>query len=186
MAEGDRDRWDARWAAAPPGSDAPRKLLLEVAPLLTGSRALDVAGGAGRDAVWLASRGFEVTLTDVSPVALAAARARAARAGVDLRILPRDLDVEPLPPGPFDVVCSFDFLCRPLFAVFPAILAPGGVLVFSQPTRTNLARNRHPSARYLLDDGELPSLVRGLEIVRYQEGWFDDRHEARLVARRAR
>jgi hypothetical protein len=37
----------------------------------------------------------------------------------------------------------------------------------------------------VLEDGELPSLVRGLEIVRLEEGWLaEGRHEARVVARR--
>ena len=39
--------------------------------------------------------------------------------------------------------------------------------------------------RHLLEDGELPGLVRGLEILKYEEGWTEEgQHEARLVARR--
>ena len=54
------------------------------------------------------------------------------------------------------------------------------------PTRSNLTRHERPGPRHLLEDGELPVLVRGLEIVRYEEGWTEeDQHDARLVARRA-
>jgi tellurite methyltransferase len=67
--------------------------------------------------------------------------------------------------------------------VFSQVLAPGGLLVFAQPTRSNLQRNPHPSARFLLEDGELPQLLRGLKVISYTEGWTEEgRHEARLVA----
>ena len=53
------------------------------------------------------------------------------------------------------------------------------------PTRSNLRRHTRPGPRHLLGDGELPGLVRGLEVLRYEEGWTEQgRHEARLVARR--
>jgi SAM-dependent methyltransferase len=183
MATGDRERWDARWAAAPAAD--PAQFLIELADLLpTAGAALDVAGGAGRNAVWLARRGLAVTLVDVSPVALAQARAAAARAGVPLALVERDLETAPLPPGPFGLVVCLDFLQRALFPALAAALAPGGLLVFAAATRRNLERHPHPSARFLLDDGEAPRLVRGLEILRAAEGWFGDRHEARLAARR--
>ncbi|WP_233261968.1 class I SAM-dependent methyltransferase [Vitiosangium sp. GDMCC 1.1324] len=94
-----------------------------------------------------------------------------------------DVEREPLPPGPFDVVLCLNYLWLPLFVAIPQVLAPGGLFVFAQPTRSNLQRNPHPSARFLLEDGELPRLLHGLEILSLTEGWTDEgRHEARLVA----
>jgi SAM-dependent methyltransferase len=195
MSAADRARWDARYRAAGgvPGGPSPFLLGLDaVLPRGDGMgpapRALDVAGGSGRNAVWLAQRGLEVTCADISSVGLARAGQAADAAGVSLRRLAIDLETEPFPGGPFALVVSIDFLHRPLFAAFADALSPGGLLVFAQATRANLARHPHPSARFLLDDGELPGLVRGvgweLEVLRCEEGWFDDRHEARLVARR--
>lgn len=182
--------WDARHRANT-GPREPSAFLRALDPLLPrgtpgrfAPRALDAAGGAGYDAVWLARRGLDVTLAEVSRVALERAGEAAAVAGVGLHLLQIDLEREPFPAGPFDLVVVLNFLWRPLFAAFPAALAPGGLLVYLQPTRTNLERNPAPSARYLLDDGELPRLVRGLEVVRSEEGWFDGRHEARLVSRK--
>jgi SAM-dependent methyltransferase len=183
MAEGDRARWDARWSGVEPGAPSPFLVALDDV-LPRAGRALDVAGGTGRNALWLARRGLDVTVADVSPAGLAQARAAAARAGVALRLVEVDLEQSPLPAGPFAVVVSIDFLSRALFAEFPRVLAPGGVLVYVQATRRNLERHPHPGARFLLDDGELPSLLTGLDVVRYEEDWFGDRHEARLVARR--
>lgn len=74
---------------------------------------------------------------------------------------------------------------RPLLAALPAALAPGGWLVLAHPTGTNLERHARPPRPFLLEDGELPALVRGLEAIRSEEGWLEEgRHEARLVARR--
>ena len=57
-------------------------------------------------------------------------------------------------------------------------------LVVVHPTRSNLERHDSPGPHHLLDDGELPGLIPGLEVVHYEEGWSEEgRHEARLVAR---
>ena len=96
-----------------------------------------------------------------------------------------DLEAEPLPPGPWDLVLCVNFLWRPLFDAIPAALAPGGLLVVAHPTLANLERHARPGPEHLLGAGELPDLVRGLEILRYDEGWREEgRHEARLAARR--
>jgi hypothetical protein len=69
----------------------------------------------------------------------------------------------------------------------PDLLAPGGVLAVVHPTRKNLARHPSPAERYLLDEGELGTFMSGLDVVRSEEGWSaEERHEARLVARRPR
>jgi SAM-dependent methyltransferase len=185
MSDADRAKWDERYRSKGPESSEPLAFLTSL-ELPEPGRALDVAGGAGRNAIWLARRGWQVTIVDVSPQGLALARAAAP--DLALQIICADLERAPLPPGPFDLVVSSYFLRRELFPAFPAVLAPGGRLVYVQPTRSNLQRHARPPAGFLLDDGELPSLVRDLEIVSYEEGWFGEgdeaRHEARLVARK--
>jgi SAM-dependent methyltransferase len=197
MSEADREKWDARYRERGPESRVPSPFLTSLADTLPRrGRALDVAGGAGRHALWLAAHGLDVTLVDISQAGLEIARADAAAAGQTLTLVRADLERDPLPPGPFDVVVSCYFLRRELFPAFPGVLAPGGLLVFVQPTMANLQRHARPPAPFLLEDGELPRLLRGLEIIRYDEGWFGEagekpgqdpheaRHEARLLARR--
>lgn len=186
MADADRDRWEARYREHGPTQTGPSALLLAVEDLLPRrGRALDVAGGAGRNALYLARRGLDVTVCDISETALGFAREGARAEGALLETVALDLEAAPLPEGPWDLVLCFHYLQRDLFARWPEVLAPGGLFVFAQATRKNLERNPKPGSRFLLEDGELPGLVRGLEIVRYEEDWFDEsRHEARLVARR--
>jgi tellurite methyltransferase len=184
VSQEDRQRWNDRYQQA----SAPREpsaFLCSLADTLPrAGRALDLAGGPGQDACWLARHGLDVTLVDVSDVALAQARALALDTGVALTCLRLDLETEAPPPGPFDVVICLNYLWRPLFRGLPSLLAPGGWFVFAQPTRSNLLRHAHPSARFLLEDGELPSLLPGLQLRSLTEGWTEDtgRHEARVLA----
>lgn len=180
MSAQDRMKWNERWKErGSPGEPSPFvRSLAELIPRR--GTALDVAGGAGRHASWLARHGLDVTLVDISEEALALARAH----GPAMRTLALDLDRQPLPAGPFDVILVFHFLDRRVYAELSARLAPGGLAVVVHPTRTNLERHASPSAAYLVDPGELPRLLPGLEILRYEEGWLaEGRHEARLVGR---
>ena len=186
MGEADRVKWDALWRERRMLEDEPNPFLVATLDRLPRrGRALDVAGGAGRHARCLARHGLRVTVVDVSTVGLAAARASAASEGLEIETLELDLEVERPPAGPWHVLANLHFLDRSLFGVFPELLRPGGLLVFAHPTRTNLERNPRPGERYLLEDGELPSLVEGLEILHCAEGWTPwGRHEAHLMARR--
>jgi SAM-dependent methyltransferase len=187
MPAADRDKWNARYREAGASQREPSLVVLAVADLLPArGRALDVAGGAGRHAVWLARRGLSVTLADVSDVGLARARAAAEAASVAIDTVAVDLEEQPFPAGPWDLVVCFHYLHRPLFASFASSLAPGGTLLAVQPTLANLERHPKPGAAYLLAEDELRGLVSPLSIVRYDEGWLEEgRHEARVVARRA-
>lgn len=159
---------------------------VELAPLLgQPGRALDLAGGAGRHSIWLAERGWDVTMVDTSEVAIDITRERAASAGVDIDLVHADLVADDLPSGPWDLVLVVHYLQRDLFPPVIGELADGGLVAFSVATVRNVERHERPTLPYLLDEGEAPSLVGGLRIIHYAEGWsIEDRHEARLVARR--
>jgi tellurite methyltransferase len=188
MSDVDREKWDARYMAESHAMGEPSSFLSTIETLLPGQgRVLDVAGGTGRHAVWLARRGYDVTLVDVSPVGIDLARRRAARFNVEIASEVVDLERDPLPAGPWDVVVLFHYLHRPLFAAIAEVLQPGGLLVFAHSTRKSLERNPRPPAAYLIDEGEAAGLVADFELISYSEGWFvDGRHEARVVARRPR
>jgi len=185
MPEIDRIKWDARYAVAENAPATPAAPLADITHLLPADGvALDVAGGAGRNAIWLAQRGLEVTVADISAAGLAIAQTRAEAAGVQLNT--RVLDVAALPPptGPwYGVLCVY-FINREFIRACAAILKPGGVLVVLHPTASNLLRQAKPPAAFLLDDGELPGLIQNLQTIYYTEGWREDRHEALLVARK--
>ena len=129
--------WDAHYATKHRlwSGDPNRWLVAEAAGLAPG-RALDAGCGEGADALWLAERGWRVTGTDVSGVALERARAAAERAGAADRITfgPGDLRTDIPPAGAYDLV-SAQYLHlpsavrRPAYAALAAAVAPGGTLL---------------------------------------------------------
>ncbi len=187
MSTEDRERWDARHRAHVPRTAGPLPFVASQRDRLPArGAALDVAGGTGRHALWLAGLGLDVTLLDISSVALGLATTAAAERGLQLHTTEVDLDTGALPPGPFDLVLCTYFLWRPLLPAAASVLRPGGLVIVAHPTRRNLERNPSPSARFILEEGELARLVPAeLEVLELAERWTDDgQHEAQLVARR--
>jgi tellurite methyltransferase len=189
--DGDRERWNAKWRERAGELEGPAVFVAENADRLPArGRALDVAGGAGRNAIWLARRGLDVTLVDVSDVALDRAEARATALGIAerMRFVRADLDADTLTLAPvFDVIVIIDYLNRARRDAIAGLLAPEGVLVATQPTVHNLTRHAHPSRQYCVESEELVTWARdlGLAVEVWREDWNDSgRHVAELVARR--
>jgi tellurite methyltransferase len=165
----------------------PNLFLAEVLPQLAPGRALDLACGAGRDAVFAASCGWRVTAVDILPDALERGRrlAAACAAAIEpIEWIEADLERQPPSIGPdFDLVFFVRYLHRPLLSRLAAWLRPGGSLVCE--TFTTLHRERHgrPLAdEHVLRPGELPGLMAGLEIRHSSEGWRGTAHTARVWA----
>ena len=96
-APGSASWWDDRYAGAELlWSLTPNRFVVEETGDLPAGRALDLACGEGRNAIWLAGRGWQVTGVDFSPVALGKARDLADRAGAQVQWIEADV----LTPGP--------------------------------------------------------------------------------------
>lgn len=135
FADPSRERWNRRWAGerAQASIEPSGFLVAEVAGLPPG-RALDLACGAGRNAVWLARRGWRVTAVDFSDVALWAARELAATAGVAVEWLEEDVARWAPPRHAFDLVCVLYLQLpaaerRVALAGAAAAVRPGGTLL---------------------------------------------------------
>ncbi len=192
----ERARWNERYHAADRRPRSVSSLLRQSVDLLQLDRfdeaptALDIAGGDGIEACWLAELGFATTLIDVSDVALEQATSRAQRSGVAIRAVQLDLDRSPLGPEvQHDVVHVGHYLNRPMLIELFSECA--GLLFVAIATVTNLERYPQPPRRFLLEPDELRGLVAThgptLEVLRYDEDWRpNERHEAWLVAAPAR
>jgi SAM-dependent methyltransferase len=181
-----RNSWNDRYRERTAPMEPSAFVRVELAPLLgRPGRALDLAGGAGRHSIWLAERGWQVTMVDTSEIAIDIARERAGEAGVGIGVdlIHADLVQDELPEGPWDLVLIIHYLQRDLFSRVVDAMSDGGLLAFSVATVRNVERHERPGHPYLLDEGEAPTLVDGLRIIHYAEGWsIEGRHEARLVA----
>lgn len=166
--------WPAPWLAGAQGL------------LPSSGTALDLAAGTGRNAVWLALRGLEVTAVDALPDALERAERLARRAGVKLRTRVTDLRrPEARPRGSFDVVSVFRYLNRDLFPWIREAVSPGGLVIFEtfvgEPHGEGGPRRRHR-----LHPGELRAAFEGLEVLRAREAEGAQPDLASIVARRPR
>ena len=185
MSETERDHWNTRYVTEGARSTDPASFLVEVAARFpAGSTILDVGGGSGRNAIWLAQRGHSVTIADISAEGLKLATAAATEAGVDVATVLMDFDTDPFPAGPWDVIVDFHFIKRHLFESFRAELRPDGLLVFCRATVKNLERNERPPRPYLLQQGEGWDLLAGFELIVAREGWsVEGRHEFEALAK---
>ncbi len=149
-----------------------------------GAKALELACGAGRNAVYLAERGWEVTACDISLEGLRAAQALAQKRGVRLQLFCQDLETAQLPAERFDLILCFFYLQRELFPQIRTALRPGGFLVYKTYTTEQLrfpGRPRHPL--HLLRPQELLGAFRDFRVLAYQE-IVKDRGVAQLIAQK--
>ncbi|MFH8433707.1 SAM-dependent methyltransferase [Streptomyces sp. NPDC018007] len=178
--------WENHYAGADPQwGTRPNAVLAEVVTALApgptgGGRALDLGCGHGGDALWLASRGWDVTAVDVSATALARVAAGATEAGLADRVHPDRHDLaRSFPEGAFDLVTASYFHTpveiprdRVLRRAAEAV-APGGLLVLVE----------HASlAPWSWRDGEeevrFPSPDEVRASLRLDDGWRTERCDA--------
>ena len=180
----ERDKWDARYRdGAYERRTHATALLADWLPRLPLGAALDIACGAGRNALHLAANGYAVSAIDISGVGLARGRRTADALGLSVDWLCADLDDErnvALPPGPFEVIVWVRYIQRTLMPHVLARLAHGGVLLCEQHLTTT-ADVAGPGPRYRLAAGELARSASGLELLHSYEGLVAD-PDARTVA----
>lgn len=149
MIEMDADFWDARYEGAGDGSvwggDANRYVVDIVSELTPGS-ALDFGCGEGRNALWLASQGWETEATDFSGAGLATGKRWADERGLDVTWTQADLGSADTPA--FSPTYSLVVWCYLHLAELPraraldlaaAAVAPGGMLLWIGHDLTNIA-----------------------------------------------
>jgi SAM-dependent methyltransferase len=164
------DEWDERYRRGEHPGPEPDPFLLRHTPLIRqllphGGAALDLAGGAGRNAVHAASLGFAVTLVDASNEALAKARS------LPLTVIHADLERGEYvpPPASFDLVMVFFYLQRDLFPALEATLRPGGILIYRTYTLERLRQRPEANPNFLLRPGELRDTFPSLRTLAYEE-----------------
>ena len=178
MSAAERDKWDARYREGAYRSRThPTALLAEWLPRLPRGRALDVACGAGRNALYLAANGYTVTALDISSVALERGRRSAEERALSLEWLCADLDDDPklaLPAGPFDLIVWVRYVHRTLMPHLVARLAPGGALLCEQHLSSDAPVAGPANTAFRLAPGELRSSALGLRIEHLFEGLTAD------------
>ena len=195
--DNERERWNQKYREASgtetwtvPDPFLARAFSEYILPLFPrGGSALDLAGGAGRHAIWLAKQGWEVTLIDVSNAGVEQARHNAGPLASHIHFIVDDLARFKAAPtqfeAGFEVVMVFFYLERKIFSEIVKAVRPGGLLVYKSVTLAQLKLPGGPKdPAYLLQPGELVRLADGLQVLHYREE-VAQKATAELVARKA-
>lgn len=140
-------------------------------------RALDLACGPGRHAIYLGRLGWEVTAVDASPVALRLLRQNARGLSIDVHRADLERGEFAIAPERYDLICDFCYLQRSLFPAIREGIRPGGAF----------AGAMHLSGTFPLSPGELRAEFAAWKILYYSESAVPgrSRRTASIIARKA-
>ena len=169
-----RDVWNDRYAGRDLvwSAEPNRFLVAETADLVPGT-ALDLGAGEGRNSLWLAERGWEVTAVDFSDVALSKGSSIAESRGLDIEWVVADLGTYIPPSQTFDLVIEFYVqlpapLRQDIWRRAEAAVAPGGTLLVVGHDLTNLEHGyggpQNPAALFTPDD--VVEMIEDLDVIR--------------------
>ena len=181
----DKEKWNKKYAAEEyiTGKE-PSSWLEENAGLLnTNGKALDIAGGEGRNSVFVASRGYKVTCLDISKNGLTKALTLAHEKKAKITTLYAALDNSSLPENEYDLVLCFNFLDRNLFSGIRKTLKSGGLLFYETFTLDYLKYSNFKK-EWVLGVNELLQAFGDFRILRYQEVDENPKAFASLVAQK--
>jgi 2-polyprenyl-3-methyl-5-hydroxy-6-metoxy-1,4-benzoquinol methylase len=169
-ADQDKIRWDKKYATKKYlfGREA-IPFLQDHVDLLPKGHVLDLAMGEGRNSVYLATKGFQVTGVDISAEGLKKAATLAAELGVTITTVVADLESYEIPANSFDVIICTYYLQRDLFPKIATALKPGGIALIETYTMDHIQYSPRFNKAFLLEPNELLTMLPGLRIVRYQE-----------------
>jgi len=165
--------WDERYREADYAyGTAPNDFLAAVAGRIPAGRVLSLAEGEGRNAVYLAALGYQVTAVDSSAVGLRKAEALAAARGVAITTIHADLSELSIGRekwhGILSCYCHLPAAIRvPLHRAVVAGLKPGGIFVLEAFSKQQLGRDSGgpPSLDLLLSLDDLRRELTGLEFM---------------------
>ncbi len=175
------ERYRSRERPAEDFDAAPAPLLTETARKLRPGKALDLACGTGRHALWLAEHAWRVTAVDGAPSAIAVLLDRASdrHLKIDTRVADLEKHEFDIAPNAWDLIAMCYYLQRDLFAPAKRGIVAGGVLLA-------IVHITHPgedaATSHRLHPGELKTYFRGWEILHYYEGRPRDAAHKRPVA----
>jgi 2-polyprenyl-3-methyl-5-hydroxy-6-metoxy-1,4-benzoquinol methylase len=181
----DQKRWDERFKGREFafGKEA-NPFLRRHIRLLPKGKALDIASGEGRNAVFLAQHGFDVDAVDISEMGLRKARKLAKEMRIKIHTILVDLNTYQIGKNQYDLIADFYFLRRSLIPKIKKGLKKGGRVIFETYIleHRNLVTSGPKQAKYFLKPNELLKLFNGFRVLRYREGIFKEGGRKKAVA----
>ncbi|MFP5457579.1 MAG: methyltransferase domain-containing protein [Bacteriovoracia bacterium] len=148
---------------------------------------LDMGMGEGRNAVFLAQKGFKVTGIDISSVAVKKAHMLAKEYGVKIKGVAASMQDYKIAPESFDAIVCFYYLDRNLLDEIRSWLKPGGILIYEAHTVRQRVhpKNRHDPAENFLKDQELLKMFPGMKVLKYEEPLHEKDFRASIILQKS-
>ena len=181
----DKKRWDERFGRKEFAlGKEPNPFLRKHIHLLPKGKALDLATGEGRNAVFLGENGFEVDAVDISEKGLKKVRRLAQERGVRVKALLVDLDRYQIEKERYDLIADFFFLKRNLIPRIRKGLKKGGMVIFETYLleQRTLGTGGPRQVKYFLKPNELLRFFKTFRILFYREGIFKEGRRRKAVA----
>ena len=181
----DQKRWDKRFGRKEFAlGKEPNPFLKKHIHLLPKGKALDMATGEGRNAVFLAQNGFEVDAVDISEKGLKKAKKIAREKGVKINTFLVDLDQYQIEKERYDLIANFYFLRRRLIPRIKKGLKKGGKVIFETYLleHRKLGTGGPKQTKYFLKPNELLGLFKNFRILFYREGIFKEAGRKKAIA----
>jgi SAM-dependent methyltransferase len=181
----DQKKWDERFKGKQFAfGKEPNPFLKKHIRFLPIGKALDIAAGEGRNAVFLAQHGFDVDAVDISGVGLKKAQKLAREIGVKINTAFADLNTYQIEKEKYDLIANFYFLRRSLIPKIKNGLKKGGRVIFETYIleQRNIGTEGPKDPKYFLKPNELLRLFKNFRLLFYREGIFKEGGRRKAVA----
>lgn len=149
---------------------------------------LDMGMGEGRNAVFLAQKGYKVTGVDLSSVAVKKSYLLAQEFGVKIKGVVASLKDYKISPGSFDAIICFYWVDRTMVEKIKTWLKPGGVLIYEAYTvrekERDSSKRSDPISENYLREQELIKLFPGMRILKYEEPLHEKEFRSSIILRK--
>lgn len=176
-----RLRWDKKYEEGLPSLEKVDPFFLfaysQFVPeqLHTGGIALDIAGGLGRHALWLAKRKWRVSVVDISDVAIRRLDETAHSLGLELDLSVSDVSSYYFRPKAFDLIVMYYHFDRRICGDVVEALEPGGLLICKSSVSWSPYQGDAPPSIQPLEKGEILELLPNLQVLHHVERPVRDR-----------
>lgn len=183
-----KQMWDQKFSSTSyVYGKSPAKFLAENYHYLPfGGTVLDMGMGEGRNAVFLAQKGFKVIGIDISSVAVKKAQLLAKEFGVQINSVVASLNKYKIAEGSLDAIISFYYVDRGLIEKMKSWLKPGGIIIYEGYTVEQMQNKglKAEDLSYYLKKQELLQIFPEMRILKFEEPLHEKEFRSSIIVKK--
>ncbi len=183
-----KDQWDKRYSRPSFvfGKSPVRFLAENYEYIPYEGTVLDMGMGEGRNAVFLAQKGYRVTGVDISSVGVKKAYMLAEEFGVKFKGVVASLNDYKIVPASYDAIICFYYVDRSLIEKMKTWLKPGGIIMYEAYTTNQVKNKKSPEYNpdYYLKEQELLTMFPGMRVLKYEEPLHEKEFRSSIILKK--